>query len=120
MVVFLFNNVIYVFLLLCLCKKCLRIHKTRQNKKRSYKKRTRNRRREIQTQKKTGSTILKEWTTPDFRNTPSNTHLEEEEIVDDLGNDGNASMPEQVTRPNLWRKIMMMMTIQELLCHLKA
>jgi len=63
---------------------------------------------------------LKEWTTPDFRNTPSNTHLEEEEIVDDLGNDGNASMPEQVTRPNLWRKIMMMMTIQELLCHLKA
>jgi len=41
-----------------------------------------------------------EWTTPDSRNTPSNTNLEEEEIVDGLGNDGNASMPEQVKRPN--------------------
>jgi len=29
--------------------------------------------------------------------------------VDALGNDGNASMPEQVNRPNPWRKIMMMM-----------
>jgi len=27
----------------------------------------------------------------------------------DLGNDGNASMPEQVSRPNPWRKMMMMM-----------
>jgi len=27
-----------------------------------------------------------------------------------LGNDGNASMPEQVKRPNPWRKMMMMMT----------
>jgi hypothetical protein len=27
---------------------------------------------------------------------PSTTNLEEEEIVDALGNDGNASMPEQV------------------------
>jgi len=42
---------------------------------------------------------LKEWTTPDSRNTPSNTNFEEEEIVDALGNDGNASMPEQVNRP---------------------
>ena len=48
---------------------------------------------------KMGSTILREWTTPDFRNTPSTTNLEEEEIVDALGNDG-ASMPEQVKRPN--------------------
>ena len=39
---------------------------------------------------------MKEWTTPDFRNTPSTTNLEEEEIVDAPGNDGNASMPEQV------------------------
>jgi len=39
-----------------------------------------------------GTTILKEWTTPDCRNTPSTTNLEEEEIVDALGNDGNASM----------------------------
>jgi len=50
---------------------------------------------------------LKEWTTPDFRNTPSTTDLEEEEIVDAPENDGNASMPEQVKRPNPWRKMMM-------------
>jgi hypothetical protein len=31
-------------------------------------------------------------------------NLEEEEIVDAAGNDGNASMPEQVKRPNPWRK----------------
>jgi hypothetical protein len=49
---------------------------------------------------------LKEWTTPEFRNTPSTTNLEEEEIVDALGNDGNASMPEQVNRLDPWRKIM--------------
>jgi len=49
---------------------------------------------------KTGSTILKEWTTPDCRNTPSTTNLEEEVIVDAPGNDGNASMPEQVKRPD--------------------
>jgi hypothetical protein len=33
----------------------------------------------------------------------------EEEIVDALGKDGNASMPEQFNQPNLWRMIMMMM-----------
>jgi hypothetical protein len=55
---------------------------------------------------------LKEWTTPDFRNTPSTTNLEGEEIVDALGKDGNASMPEQVKRSIPWRKkIMMMMMI---------
>jgi hypothetical protein len=42
-------------------------------------------------------------------NTPSTTNLEEEEIVDAPGNDSNASMPEQVKRPNPWRKKMMMM-----------
>ena len=47
---------------------------------------------------------MKEWTTPDSRNTPSTTNLEEEEIVDPLGNDGNASMPEQVNSPNAWKK----------------
>jgi len=52
---------------------------------------------------------LKEWTTPDPRNTPSTTNLEEEEIVDAPGNDGNASMPEQVKRPKPWRKLKMMM-----------
>jgi hypothetical protein len=29
--------------------------------------------------------------------------------VDASGNDGNTSMPEQVKRPNQWRKMMMMM-----------
>jgi len=51
----------------------------------------------------------KEWTTPDFRNTPSTTNLEEEEIVDAPGNDGNASLPEEFKRPNLCRKMKMMM-----------
>ena len=37
----------------------------------------------------------------------STTDLEEQEIVDAPGNDGNASMPEQVNRPNPWRKMMM-------------
>jgi len=41
-------------------------------------------------------------------NTPSTTNLEKEEIVSDPGNDGNASMPEQVKRPNPCRKMMMM------------
>jgi hypothetical protein len=50
---------------------------------------------------------LKEWTTPDFRTTPSTKNLKEEENVDVPGNDGNASMPEQVKRPNLWRKMML-------------
>ena len=54
-------------------------------------------------------TISKEWTTPDSRNKPSTTNLEVEEIMDALGNDGDASMPEQVNRPNPWRKSMMMM-----------
>jgi len=39
---------------------------------------------------------LKEWTTPNSRNMPPTTNLEEEEIVDGPGNDGNALMPEQV------------------------
>jgi hypothetical protein len=38
------------------------------------------------------------------------TNLEEEEIVDAPGNDGNASMLEQVKRPNPW--MMMMMNYQ--------
>jgi hypothetical protein len=58
---------------------------------------------------KTGSTILTERTTSDFQNTPSTTNLEEKEIMDAPGNDGNASMPGQVKRPNPWRKMMMMM-----------
>jgi hypothetical protein len=53
------------------------------------------------------STISKEWTTPYSRNTPSTTNLEEKEIVDAPGTDGNASMPEQVKRPNPWRKMLM-------------
>ena len=62
----------------------------------------------------TFSNTSKEWTTPDFRNTPSTTNLEEEEIVDAIGKDGNASMPEQVNRPNPWRKMMMMMMMMPL------
>jgi hypothetical protein len=54
---------------------------------------------------------LKEETTAKFRNTPSTTNLEEEEIVDALGNDGNASMQEQVNRLNPWRKKIMMIII---------
>jgi hypothetical protein len=56
---------------------------------------------------------LKEWTTPDFQNTPSATNLEEDKIVDALGKDGNGSMPEQVNRPNPWRKMMIVMMILE-------
>ena len=58
---------------------------------------------------KTGSTILQEWTSPGFLNMPLTTNHEEEEIMDAPGNDGNASMPEQVNRPNPYRKMMMMM-----------
>ena len=54
---------------------------------------------------------MKEWTTHDTRNTPSTTNLEEEEIMDASRNDDNASMPEQVKRPNTWRKKKMMMMI---------
>jgi len=64
---------------------------------------------DVRSKHKTESTILKEWTTPDSRNTPSTTNLVEEDIVDALGNDGNASTPEQVKRHNPWRKMMMMM-----------
>jgi hypothetical protein len=63
---------------------------------------------DVRSKHKTGSTILKEWTTPDSRITPSTTNLEEEAIVDALGNDGNALMPVQIIRPNPWRKMMMM------------
>jgi len=52
---------------------------------------------------------LKEWIRTDFRNTPSTTNPEDEEIVDATGKDGNASMPEQARRPNPWRKMIMMM-----------
>jgi len=47
---------------------------------------------------------LKDWTTPEFRKTTSTTNLEEEEIVDALKNDGNASMLEQISRPNPWSR----------------
>jgi hypothetical protein len=68
---------------------------------------------------------LEEWATPDSRNTPSTTIFEEEGIVDAPGNDGNASMPKQVKRPNPWRKKKkkkkkkkMMMPLVITLCHL--
>ena len=93
-----------------LSKKCQRIHKTRQNKKRSHKKRIRdpwNTRHEIQIQTKLDQPSWKNWTTPDFWNTPSTVNLEEEEIVDAPRNDGNAARLEQVKQPNPWRKMMM-------------
>jgi hypothetical protein len=40
---------------------------------------------------------------------PQLQNLEEKEIVDALVNHGNASMPERVSQPNPWRKMMMMM-----------
>jgi len=36
------------------------------------------------------------------------TNLDEEDIVDSPGNNGNASTPEQFKRPNPWMKMMMM------------
>jgi len=54
---------------------------------------------------------LERKTTPDCRNTPSPTNPGEEGIADAPGNDGNASMPEQVKRPNPWRKMVMKMII---------
>jgi hypothetical protein len=48
-----------------------------------------------------------------LQNTPSTTNLEEEEIVDAPGNDGIASMPEQVKRPNLCTKMMMIIIISD-------
>ena len=53
---------------------------------------------------------MKEWATPDCRNTPSTTNLQEEEIVDAPGNDDNTTMPEQVKQPNLWMMMMMIVT----------
>jgi len=53
---------------------------------------------------KTGSTMLKEQTTPDPLHTPSTTNNEEEETVDTPRKDGNASMPEQVNWPNPCRR----------------
>ena len=48
---------------------------------------------------------------------PQIQNLEEEEIVDALGIGGNASMPEQVNRPNPWRKMMMMMMMMMMMSH---
>jgi len=56
---------------------------------------------------------LREWITTDCRNTPLTTNPEDEEFVDAPGNDGNASMPEQVKRSNPW--MMMMMSFLHLL-----
>jgi len=60
--------------------------------------------------KQTWINHLEKLTTSDSRNAPSTANLGEGEIVDAPGNDSNASMPEEVKRPNPWRKMMMMMT----------
>ena len=49
-----------------------------------------------------------EWITTDSRNMPSTTNPKDEETTDAPGNDGNASMSEQVKQPSPWRKMMMM------------
>ena len=91
-----------------LSKKCCGIHKTGQNINEVIRK-------ELDipgiqdVRLKYKQNWMEEWTTPDCRNTPSTTNLEIEEIVDAPGNDGNASMPEWVKRPNPWRKMMTMM-----------
>jgi len=54
---------------------------------------------------------LREWITTGCRNTHSTTNSEGDEIVDVPGNDDNASIPEQVKRPNPCRKKMMMTII---------
>jgi len=59
-----------------------------------------------------GSTTSTEWTTPDSRNTHSLTNPGEEGIADAPGNDGNESMPEQVKRPNPWRKMRMISRVR--------
>ena len=59
--------------------------------------------------------VSKVWTTPDFRNAPATRNLGGEEIMDAPGNDGNASMREQVKRPNPWRKMMMMMMMMKMM-----
>ena len=90
------------------------MHKTRQNKKRSYKKRTGdlwNTRREIQTQIKLDQQSWKNGQHQTSETRPQLQNLEEEEIVDALGNDDNVSMPEQVHRPNPWRRRMMIFWI---------
>ena len=52
-----------------------------------------------------------QWITTDSRNSTSNTNPEDEEVVDAPGKDGNASMPEQVERPNPWRKIIIIIIL---------
>ena len=68
-----------------------------------------NTRREIQIQTKLDQPAWKNGQHQTAENTSSTTNLEEEEILDAPGNDGNASTLEQVKRPNAWRKTMMMM-----------
>ena len=58
---------------------------------------------------KTGSPSWKNGQHQTSETRPQLPTLEEEEIVDTLGNDSNSSMPEQVSRPNPWRKMMMTM-----------
>jgi hypothetical protein len=70
---------------------------------------------EIQIQTKLDQPSRKNGQQTDCRNAPSNINLEEEEIMDDIRNDGNASITEQVKRPNLWKVVMMIYLILPLL-----
>jgi len=62
---------------------------------------------------------LRKWITTDCRNTPSTTNPEDEKIVETPGNDGSASMPEQVKQPNP-RMMMMMMNCGQKLIFLES
>ena len=97
-----------------LSKKCYRIHKTGRNKKRRHKTRTRdlwNTRRETQIQTKLDQPPQ---TNGQHQTAEIRPHLQtpgKERMAEAPGNDGNASIPEQVKRPNTWSKMMMMMMI---------
>jgi hypothetical protein len=78
------------------------IHKTRQNTKRSHKKRTGylwTTRYEIQIQTKLDQPSQKNGQHQTSDACPS----EGEEVVDAPGKDGDTSMPEQIKQPNPWR-----------------
>jgi hypothetical protein len=88
----------------------LRSVKIRQNKKRSHEKELEiSGIQDVRSKCKQNSTYhLERMDNTRLPTYALNYNLEEEEIVDALGNDGNTSMLEQVKRPNPWRKMMIM------------
>jgi len=68
---------------------------------------------------KIGSTTLKESITTDSLNTPSTSNAEDEDIVYAPGKYGDASMPDQVKRPNPLKKMIMMMMMMIMIINLE-